>query len=77
MEVCEFIGEKYTSAMLNYSETNSPVINRSGWAEEFLQATLTLQPAIKTNVEKWQSNLSPVQIAVVDTTWKVNALERG
>lgn len=64
-EICNFIGEKYHSSMLNQrSLKSSPVVNRSGWAETYLKNTL--RPIDTNSIRKWKSQLSSSQIAIIE-----------
>ena len=63
--LCQFLGEEYSPDMLsNRSESSSPIINRRGWAKAHLEAAL--KPVTQTAVRKWQSTLSPKQIAMIE-----------
>lgn len=64
-QVCDFIEEEYTSTMIdNRSEKTSPIVNRTGWASNYLKSVL--KPINVTSVNKWQSDLSPAQVAIIE-----------
>ncbi len=48
----------------NRSEKNTPIINRTGWASNYLKSVL--KPITVTSLAKWQSDLSPSQIATIE-----------
>lgn len=75
-QVCNFIDEEYTPTMIdNRSETNSPICNRTGWASNYLKSVL--KPITVTSVDKWQSDLSPSQIAIIEYTTRDKMIGNG
>ena len=74
--LCRFLDEEYSPDMVsNRSESNSPIINRKGWAKAHLEAAL--QPVTLTAIRKWQSALSPKQIAMVECITQHKMIKYG
>ncbi len=73
--ICEFVGETYSSKMLERSEANSPVINRHGWAQKHLQNTF--KPVNTNTIDKWKSSLSSTQITLVECITRDQMLKYG
>lgn len=64
-QVCQFIGEEYTPAMISErSEVTSPIINRDDWSNTYLKSAL--RPIDKDTIERWRVKLSLYNIAVIE-----------
>ncbi len=64
-QVCHFINEEYTREIIdNRSEETSPIVNQTGWNLDYLKSVL--RPIDTTSIDKWQSDCSPSQIAVIE-----------
>lgn len=75
IEICKFLGEEYTSTLLNRKEVSNSIINRTGWSKAHYEAVM--QPVTATNVDKWRSSLSPTHIAVVEHVARYEMLKYG
>lgn len=63
--VCDLVGESYEPGMLQASEATSPIVNRSGWAQEHLSSALS--PVTSGHARKWETQLAPNDVAVIET----------
>lgn len=63
--LCQFLGEELEPGMLSQrSEKNVPNPHQGGWAKAHLQQVM--QPIGQQSVEKWRSQLSKTQVAIVE-----------
>ena len=64
--VCDFLGETYTPAILQIrSAFQTPIINRQGWAVQHLNSAL--QPISANAIDKWQQDLAKHEIEIIES----------
>lgn len=64
-QLCQFIGEAPEPGMMSQrSEKNVPNPHQGGWAKAHLQQVM--QPIGQQSMEKWRSQLSKTQVAIVE-----------
>ncbi len=74
--LCAFLNEPYESAMLKERDANTmPVNHRSGWAKAHLQTALA--PVNQGSVEKWRSQLSSTQVAMIEKFTRESMVRHG
>lgn len=75
-ELCQFLGEELEASMISQrSEKNVPNPHQGGWAKAHLQQVM--QPIGQQAVEKWRSQLSPTQIAIVEQITRETMVAHG
>jgi hypothetical protein len=59
-DVCEFLDEEYIPVMLEYTEAARPLIAGKPWNDDALQSPN------RTNIDRWTSQLSPHDVAMIE-----------
>ncbi|MDB9823375.1 sulfotransferase [Deltaproteobacteria bacterium] len=58
--LCDFIGEEYSYSMMSYIEVADDLVGKEPWKET------VAKPITVESVEKWQSQLLPRQVAIIE-----------
>jgi Sulfotransferase family len=63
--ICQFLQIPYEQQMIEYrSSTQSPMLNRQGWAKTHLQQALS--PIQTNSLDQWKQQLSTAQIEIIE-----------
>jgi hypothetical protein len=58
--LCNFIGEEYSPSMMSYDEVADDLVGKEPWKET------VIKPITVESIDKWQSQLLPLQVAIIE-----------